>query len=91
MNGPFLKKGDKVWHRDCWGREAPAERVVMDIYYDPTCNAGGDKLDIIAWDDMRVLDKKISVDLDDLHWAYGNQLYPNKEAADAFNKEDFKV
>jgi hypothetical protein len=67
-----LNIGDKVMWRGAWGREAAKEAVVTGIEKCAVGAKNGNSVSKVSWD--KVNSRQIVVDLDNGHWAYGNQL-----------------
>lgn len=66
-----LKIGDKVWWRGDFGSAPIKEAVVEGI---EITNGGkyGDSVDEVPWSE--VYDRNVTVDLDNDHWAYAEQI-----------------
>ena len=71
-----LKTGDTVNWRGAWGIDAPKEARVKEILL---CEAEGVKhgslVNEVLWDKVTA-GRKIIVDLDNGHWAWGFQISP---------------
>jgi len=68
-----LTVGDKVMWRGSWGKDQPKEVIIEDI---EICREGcknGRPIKSVDWDTVKE-GRKIVVNLDNGHWAYGNQL-----------------
>ena len=67
----ILKIGDKVWWRGGFGSEPPKIAVAQGIEI-----TNGDKygfpVDNVSW--SKVYDRNVTVDLDNNHWAYAEQI-----------------
>ena len=70
-----LKVGDQVWWRGGFGEEpsrlATVIRIELHCY-----KRKGDEVAEVEWARVRDSVRGIIVDLDNQHWAYGNQLSP---------------
>ncbi len=71
-----LKIGDRVTWRGRWGKEEPKTVTVVGIM-DNCVHKIGDPVDEIDWDDVR--DRSVIVDLNNDHWAYGDQISQIKQ------------
>jgi hypothetical protein len=71
----MLHVGDAVAWRGAWGSEAPRRAVVRSIEqtYHPR-EKYGTQVQEMPW--SRVRKNYAVVDLDNGHWAYGEQIYP---------------
>ena len=72
-----LKVGDTVIWRGAWGSEPPKEAKVEGIQKCPQGSKYGKDVTSADWDTV-MNGRTIVVDLDNGHWAYGNQLKPKK-------------
>ena len=68
-----LKIGDKVIWRGGFGSDSPKEATVNGI---EITNGGkyGRSVDEVDW--SKVVDRNVTVDLDNGHWAYASQIRP---------------
>lgn len=73
-----LKVGDKVMWRGGFGTESPKEATVTGMQQCPEGSKYGNDIESADWDKVRT-GRKIVVDLDNGHWAYGSQLSPLKK------------
>ncbi len=68
-----LKVGDKVIWRGSWGSDKPIKAEINSIEI-----TGGGKygrqVDEVDW--REVYDRNVTVDLDNGHWAYADQISP---------------
>ena len=73
-----LKIGDTVSWRGCWGRDAAKDAKIRGIELVAVGKKeGGREVNSVSWDTVKK--GKVVVDLDNGHWAYGNQI-KNKKA-----------
>jgi hypothetical protein len=71
-----LKIGDKVMWRGAWGKEPAKEATITGIQL---CGVGakyGKEIKSTNWETVR--NEKITVTLDNGHWAHGYQLDPKE-------------
>jgi hypothetical protein len=73
-----LKVGDKVMWRGAWGTEPAKEVTVESMQQCPQGSKYGKDIKSANWT-VVMGSRKILVDLDNGHWAYGNQLSPIKK------------
>ena len=66
-----LKIGDKVWWRGGFGSE-PAKLAVVEGIEITGGYKYGDSVDEVPWSE--VYDRNVTVDLDNDHWAYAEQI-----------------
>ena len=69
-----LKIGDKVMWRGGFGVEQPKEAIIEGI---ELCGVGskyGKTVQSVDWETIRGGNRSVTVNLDNGHWAYGNQL-----------------
>lgn len=72
-----LKIGDTVFWRGSWGFEGPKPAVVTGITETPIPRVKhGKEVTHIPW--QKVIDNYCIVDLDNGHWAYGEQIVPTR-------------
>lgn len=71
----ILKVGDKVSWRGSFGTAAPQEVVVkgMELTEHPR-EKSGVAVEAVSWDSVRA--NKVIFDLENGHWAYGEQISP---------------
>lgn len=69
-NSGALTVGDFVMWRGTWGKDAPVKAKVTRIEKIKDKNSRGENVHSAQWDDM----EHITVELDNGHWAYGNQI-----------------
>jgi len=67
----MLKIGHKVMWRGTWGKDLPKEATVTGITIGCVGKVGHD-VPNVHWE--LVNDRSVIVDLDNGHWAYGNQI-----------------
>lgn len=72
-----LKVGDSVMWRGAWGSEPPVKVKVIAMQKCPSGSKYGRDVESADWDTVRN-GRTIVVDLDNNHWAYGDQLSPIK-------------
>ena len=68
----YLKVGDTVRWRGCFGGDAPKDAKVESIEVCKSGNKNGRQVDKIEW--SKVNSRTIVIDLDNSHWAYGTQI-----------------
>ena len=68
----MLKKGDTVIWRGSWGNDLPKEAKVTSIEICPNGMKNGEEVNEVPWD--MVNGRNVVVDLDNGHWAYGDQI-----------------
>ena len=68
-----LRIGDTVLWSGSWGNDTEQEVVVERIEVDCS-NDEGTKVDSVDWE--AVVDRTVTVVLDNNHWAYGFQIKP---------------
>ena len=66
-----LKIGDKVWWRGGFGSE-PAKLAVVEGIEITGGHKYGDSVEEVPWSE--VYDRNVTVDLDNDHWAYADQI-----------------
>lgn len=69
-----LKVGDKVIWRGAWGKEAPKEAVVESIELCANGSKYGKQVKSVDWETIEKGNRSVTLDLDNGHWAYGNQI-----------------
>ena len=67
----YLKKGDQVWWRGGFGQQSKKLATVLNIEV-TNGEKYGDEVDEVLWSEVK--DRYITVDLDNEHWAYGEQI-----------------
>lgn len=77
-----LKIGDKVIWRGSWGTEAPKEATVEAIELCAVGSKYGKEVKSVDWSTITGGNRSVTVDLDNGHWAYGNQLTEIKTEKD---------
>lgn len=75
MKASKLKVGDKVMWRGAWGTESAKVAVVTGMQKCPKGSKYGKDVNSANWD-LVMNGRTIVVDLDNGHWAYGDQLKP---------------
>lgn len=69
----FLHVGEIVWWRGAWGRAKLKQARVTNIeMVSHGEKEGGVKVGSVPWR----MKSQVVVDLDNGHWAYGEQIYP---------------
>lgn len=69
----LLHVGDIVWWRGGWGSAAPKQAKVIKIeMVPPGEKEDGTQVSSVLW----CMRSNFVVDLDNGHWAYGDQIYP---------------
>ncbi len=71
MESNVLKIGDIVIWRSSWGKDAPKEAKVTAIEIN-CVNKSGKEVSKVSWD--KVDSRKVIVNLENGHWAYGTQI-----------------
>lgn len=71
MKRNTLKIGDKVSWRGSWGQEPAMEATIEGIEIN-CINKSGKEVSSVNWE--RVNDRSVIVNLNNGHWAYGNQI-----------------
>lgn len=67
----FLKVGDTVSWRGSWGNDTPKNAKVEAIEIN-CIGKNGTNVEEVNWDFVN--SRSVMVDLDNGHWAYGNQI-----------------
>jgi hypothetical protein len=73
-NDKRLRISDMVWWRGSWGQEPPRTAIVTAITLTSGYDKDGVEYPQIEWSQCN--DRKVIVDLNNGHWAYGFQLLP---------------
>ncbi len=68
----MLKVGDTVSWSGCWGSDNPQPAVVKHIEVETRGGKDGREVQEVPW--TEVTRENCIVDLDNEHWAYGNQI-----------------
>lgn len=67
-----LNIGDTVVWRGAWGHDEPKDAKVTHIEKCEPMMKNGESVSYVPWSEVN--SRQIVVDLDNGHWAYGNQL-----------------
>ena len=73
-----LRVGDSILWRGGWGSEPEKSVKVRAIQINESNGSKyGKDVKLVGWD--TVVERKVLVDLDNEHWAWGNQIRPTKK------------
>ena len=73
-----LKEGDKVKWRGGWGADAPKEAIVESMELCKEGSKYGKPVKSVDWGTVKG-GRRVVVNLDNGHWAYGDQLSEIKQ------------
>lgn len=68
----MLNVGDTVNWSGCWGSDVPQSAVIKHIEVETGGGKDGREVQSVSW--SQVTRENVIVDLDNGHWAYGNQI-----------------
>ena len=72
-----LRVGDSVLWRGGWGSDPEKLVKVVTIQVNESNGSKyGEDVQLVGWD--TVVERKVLVDLDNEHWAWGNQIRPSE-------------